>query len=304
MPTFTLLPENPKVACPRCHGATILGGGKPCCLACGWNLDAAETHAGHHLKNVPIGIALLAGFYLLLFVVFRQRQGDSWSGWPFAIFVVVGGIFLAQTLVKEWKALKQIEAIRKRTTIPASATGPARPEWDQTTLEGFRVLSSIARPRLVRMSRRGKIDVAVLSLLSLVVLVPILAFFLEPATRETNWHSLLFEIFWIVFVVAGGFGLAREFRKQVRGRDLLREGEITLGRVTGQAFTGSKHPKSRISYEYQDRAGGQYQGSDTDQNRTLFEEMPIPIFYDSLNPSKHIPEFVSIWEVVLPKTSS
>ena len=62
-----------------------------------------------------------------------------------------------------------------------------------------------------------------------------------------------------------------------------------MATVTHQTLTGGRHPSSKITYEFKDRAGVQFHCETTEDSRTLYEEMETPIFYNPANPTENVP---------------
>jgi hypothetical protein len=71
------------------------------------------------------------------------------------------------------------------------------------------------------------------------------------------------------------------FRNRIRERRLFMNGELSNGYVVTQSET----PYGRhIVYSYRDTIDTGFQNRATDFSNKLYEEMPIQIFYDPLNP--------------------
>jgi hypothetical protein len=104
----------------------------------------------------------------------------------------------------------------------------------------------------------------------------------RPFTPSNNLGALLlFALIWSVI------GITR-IRGARKDRELLAEGNLALAIVTRQEMVGGKHRRSKIRYEFRDAAGQQIAGEGTDESRELYEDMEVPVFYDSENPNRNV----------------
>lgn len=74
------------------------------------------------------------------------------------------------------------------------------------------------------------------------------------------------------------------FVNRWKERCLLVEGDFAKGIVLIQEDVSRSLP--RITYTFRDRLGTQFQRRVTDFSRSLFEQMPVSIFYDETEPSR------------------
>ena len=181
------------------------------------------------------------------------------------------------------------------TTAPnlsAQSSAPFVPTQDQEAL--FRV----PRPRQIRMSNRGKIQLAV-------VLIVVFGFVTAVGARLyffwTNTHSFAkFHTADWVFVGITALLLLilyGTWRSQLREINLLENGEIAAGRITQQGIINQNI--SSISYEFKDIRGQSHTASGTDYTQKLYEGMAVPVFYDSDNPKRNIAYCSTFHEVVI-----
>ena len=88
------------------------------------------------------------------------------------------------------------------------------------------------------------------------------------------------------------------FRSLVRDRSLLTDGEIAIGTVTSQFYSGGESRESKIEYQFKDGAGRTISGKCADKTRKLFEEMQTPVFYDPMDPAKNVALAGATYDVV------
>jgi hypothetical protein len=296
------------VTCPRCQAPASKGRGKPYCSKCGWNLVAAENGARERLKQIPLTLLLFAGFFAFILLVVRNSTVGV---------VVIGlflGIFLIYDGLADWMLLRKVSELRE---VLSGASYAATPQsaaissgqkiseaefatWDRTVRRDHEPLLSLAVPRDVRSSSKGKIGVAAILGACVVALGGFGVSSLELARSSVNSTTVLPTLLWLamllLFVCIGVI----ETRNELRRRRIIMEGEATLAKVVGQVTTGGKSRGSKISYVFRDRAGKFYEGSDYDRRRELYEEMPVVVFYDPANPSDSVAECANYWDIVAP----
>jgi len=76
--------------------------------------------------------------------------------------------------------------------------------------------------------------------------------------------------------------------REKRNWTLFRDGDVALARVlTQRRVQQGRTTFSKIDFEFRANSGQLVRNSQKDRSETVFEEMTIPVFYDSLNPSKN-----------------
>jgi hypothetical protein len=280
------------VMCPRCKGSTAKGMNKPYCLHCGWNLDSAEAKARESLGQESFILVLSAGFSIYLF--FAMSSTPS-----MAILITIFSGFLLYDVISAWKTLRDIKAIRVSKDFPASLpiAKLLSPSSDPTILRDHSQILSLPRPRSVRLSRSGKISLATTLLFCAISLGGFLVVVFGHYTGRSSWTNFGFSGLWFAFSLLFAYIGAMTISKEKRTRRLLIEGEVTLGRVTSQTLTGGRHRRSTITYVFSGGTVLERKGSGYDRNMDLYEEMVVPIFYDSRDPSQNIPECSTAWEI-------
>jgi len=86
----------------------------------------------------------------------------------------------------------------------------------------------------------------------------------------------------VPFVAGALFFLLMFYIFLKRDRRLVRQGEITIGKVVG-VRTGRRRGRT-VTYEFLDRSGRLITASCPDNTRSLAEGMAIPVFFNSENP--------------------
>ena len=130
---------------------------------------------------------------------------------------------------------------------------------------------ALAAPRTVRLSRRGKFDLAAMFATCMVLIGVGLS---ELPKSNANSKSVLPTLLWSAMLLLFAYIAIITTRHELRNRRIIIEGEATLARVVGQETTGGKNPRSKISYVFKDRAGKFYEGSGYDSRRELFRKCP------------------------------
>lgn len=265
------------ILCPRC-GAPIATYRafrptiKPFCSRCGWNLQRAEAtiaRTGSTMMFIPIAIAALA-----LLIAFATARTVS----PIGILVplAVGAILLIPSW-SYYSARKQLDAA-KSSANPALAMG--QPFVDPS----LQRLQALPRPRRVRF----RAPTSLLIILLFLVLLPIGVVYLmthHPASARGHVHPSGFLAMPIIFVVL----IVVPYFRDKRNQPLLRDGELSLGRVTYQEnIQVGKSSYSRIAYEFKTPSGQLIQDRAKDLTYSVYEDMTIPVFYDPANPSKNV----------------
>lgn len=265
------------ILCPRC-GAPIATYRafrptiKPFCSRCGWNLQRAEAtiaRTGSTMMFIPIAIAALA-----LLIAFATARTVS----PIGILVplAVGAILLIPSW-SYYSARKQLDAA-KSSANPALAMG--QPFVDPS----LQRLQALPRPRRVRF----RAPTSLLIILLFLVLLPIGVVYLmthHPASARGHVNPSGFLAMPIIFVVL----IVVPYFRDKRNQPLLRDGELSLGRVTYQEnIQVGKSSYSRIAYEFKTPSGQLIQDRAKDLTYSVYEDMTIPVFYDPANPSKNV----------------
>jgi hypothetical protein len=160
-----------------------------------------------------------------------------------------------------------------------------------------RLLAELPRPRPVRMSRRGKSTVALVTVVLLVSMgIFVAGLSAKSAAASSNGRppqTLAFALP-IVFILVI---VPVMLRQVLRQKPLLAEGEIGSARVTDQRL--ARHGPT-IRYEFTTPLGERFSRSASDGSGELSVGMKVPIFYDPRSPKKQLALCASFYEVALP----
>jgi hypothetical protein len=280
----------------------VLAINTPYCPNCGWNRERAIANARSSLVTLPIGFAMMGGFVFFMVHFWRFR-----NPYQIAIFCVVPTVGILINYVVMKRALNKLEALPAPTPRSASsaadvmragvtdAGGKSSGKIEPSTQD--QALLRTSRPREIQMAKDGKFSLAALAaavaLFGTILgahLYTVWARTFSPATFETkDW------------AMAGGFILllllpVGMWRSQVRECDLLKNGEIAMGRILRQS--NDDNGNSSIQYEFSDSQGQTHRGIGSDRARKLYEGMSVPVFYDRDNPKRQIAYCATLHEIV------
>lgn len=280
------------IMCPRCGSQVPLRrffnpANKPFCARCGWNLSAAETALDAKSRIMKLIPLFMAG--VVVFVVFTGSRANS----PFIFIVPVLFALLALAPLWNYYSTRKAIAAAKSTANPSLAQ--AQPPLDSA----LQMIQSVPRPRRVRFRFQGS-SAAVLvvfgafAILNGILFVAISRYPFSPrGVGLAPLFPLLF-VFLVIVVV-----LVVPYVREKRNLPLLRDGEVAFGRVVAQqTVQQGKASYSRIDYEFQTNTGQVVRNSCRDLNRAVFEDMTIPVFYDSLDPAKNIAACATYLKIV------
>jgi hypothetical protein len=174
----------------------------------------------------------------------------------------------------------------------APATGSEIPgPYDEIA----RQLAELPRPRAVRISRQGKLTVAVLLCAIAVSVVAFLWVGFATGSLAGSPHppasarQLVLPIAMVVAALVFLLGVSGQEKR------LLRDGEVGRGRVT-ECRAG--HRGTYIRYEFRSPAGQSFSRYAADRSRKLANGMSVPIFFDPNDPKKQVALCASMYEFV------
>ncbi|MGD1209960.1 MAG: DUF3592 domain-containing protein [Candidatus Acidiferrales bacterium] len=201
----------------------------------------------------------------------------------------------------------RVDRPRVSFTDTSASTEPGEATAAQKALaeEEFGRLSSLPRPRSVRMTRRG----ILYGLLAGSALLGMASLFGYAAWRVAAFHKPLPRLDgsdWFSAVVGVGFALALvgTLRRVVRDRRLLANGRIALGRIVTQR-TGRSHyffyEYSSITYSFSDGSLRTFTKVGTDYSKQYYEGMWVPIFYDPEKPGRCVADGCALCRLNVPR---
>lgn len=171
--------------------------------------------------------------------------------------------------------------------------------------EKQRFLASQPRPRAVRLSRRGKSWVLLLSSVLAAVEASLVIFLLTRWLREssmapvTSSHGMAFYSALLLPFLPVMFrrGLAKE-------KELIANGEVAVATVTSTTNSSSQVNRNdhvrTVRYKFLDKSGAIVEGTSVDSTFMLRDYSPLLIFYDSHDPTQHIAQCAAYYHVVVP----
>lgn len=137
------------------------------------------------------------------------------------------------------------------------------------------------RPRRVRLTLRGFGYTAGMAVLTTVLLW--LLFLVLQGIAVSSYAAAARYMVAIFVDIWALWSCISFFRTRIRERRLFMNGELSQGHVLNQSETRYGR---QIVYGYRDASGTAHQKPATDFSNKLYEEMPIHIFYDPLDPSE------------------
>ncbi|HET9399615.1 MAG TPA: hypothetical protein VFO34_01580 [Candidatus Acidoferrales bacterium] len=176
---------------------------------------------------------------------------------------------------------------------------------DMNTSEKQQFLASQPRPRTVRLSRRGKSWVLLLSSILAAVETSLVTFLLTRWLRESS-----------VAAVAGRHGIALYsalllpflpvmFRRGLaKEKELIANGEVAVATVISTSNSSSQVNRNdhvrTVRYTFLDKSGAIVEGSSVDSTLMLRDYSSMLVFYDSDDPTKHVAQCAAYYHVVVP----
>jgi hypothetical protein len=269
-----------KSSCPNCTSSAIRAQNESYCARCGWNLERTGARLEVSLaqsRTLWFGLLVISTI-LLPFGIF----GHLWTEYS-----AITAVFLL-ALLADGKQRLQLRSLR--------IAGSLLPAWDSTIAidcekdlrQKWQALFLLPARRDVRISIHGKgrIVTAAILLVFMVVLLFFLAWYAWVTARREGYLSDVpfwrFQVSCLASpLLAVGFGTWMDFRRGTRAKELLRHGEVAVGKVV------AKLEPARGYYEYvfQDAQGRERFGAEKTSEKKLSVGMFVPVLYDSSNES-------------------
>jgi hypothetical protein len=283
----------PAPPCPQCGAATRFAGYDPWCPSCGWNREVAGERLRRASRSIPLYYLLSVTLFGLFFRVWKSPQ-------PITLLFVFGmplvplGLLYASLRWSRSRFERDLReaAVGVRPSAASGATPPALPVNDD-----LRILREMPRPRPVRLSRKGKTNLAV-AMTGVTGFAAI--FILRAYTRYVVAGSLaaLSGADWVWLGVA--FLLAwtpyATWKNVQRHKVLMESGEVTLARVL-RHIGNTSNPT--IQYEFEDTSGQKVSGMASDMSRSIYEGMSVIVFFDAQDSRRRVAQCECFCEVVL-----
>jgi hypothetical protein len=172
-----------------------------------------------------------------------------------------------------------------------------------------RLLAGLARPRTVRLSRRGKSWIMVLACAGVAVEAGLLIYLssrwmqVHSLGAVVNGHEIAFFAALVVpllpFMLSPGWG------KQKR---LVRDGAVVIATVTWTSKSSSEVNRNddvrMVRYQFRTDSGAQITGSSADPTFQLREGSTMLVYYDPADPGEQAAQCASYYVAMAPGLAS
>ncbi len=260
------------------------------CEECGWKQRAFDQSWLRQLVVTVPGIFLLA--------IIGGR--DSWR-----FILGVALLSAGMHLVGVWRARKNVEPVP--SILPREIDFPARFEqkpWTEVRPDSprcppeYEYIFALPRPRELRATWRSVLQfglaLPIIGLALWLFIRDIHIIFPPGWMTRINKNSFFFAIV-TVLVVADGLSFLVKHRPKVR--ELLSEGEVSLGWVTNVTETSGDQRRMSIEYEFLDLTGRFRFGRCEDLTLASCEGEVVPVFYEASKPTNNVALCGSRWEI-------
>jgi len=267
-----------KVYCPHCRTEAtellaflFIQSSSVYCKNCGWNIGTATKT----LRGEMWTTFLLSGVGVLLAVTAWIRGAN---GIKDALIIAVAflALPLASGLVARYRLSKIGELPPGVSQQAAFAQPPGLPTPNGTDPVKDPALSM--RPRQARLSMRGYVYVAAMTVVT--ALVMFLLYRCVQILAASSKSSIVWAMLLVLSWGAVLWQCISFFRNRIREKWLLTNGELSHGFVVNQSTTRNG---SLIVYRYRESMGSAYQFRVTDFSNKLCDQMPIHVFYEPLD---------------------
>jgi hypothetical protein len=220
-------------------------------------------------------------------------------GWPWAVrcIYLAGCVFLGCVGLLSWLDYTTI-IVAEPQTVP-----PRPDDWDTRATSEYAPFLNLSTPRFVRISWKGWLRIIVgvicLGVVFILAIPPVSVDFGEHFLRQLREAALPIG----VLLLIGGLtnlNLARQRRSHL---PLFKSGTVVIGRVVQQRFQNITIGMdmiwrcSLVEYEFRDREGIPISGKGHDYSKSLFQEMPVLLFYKEEDASRNVALGCSLYEV-------
>jgi hypothetical protein len=280
-----------KVNCPDCGASaakvSLRRGCKFYCSQCGWNRENARE-ALVSLIRQSLFLAALGVIFAV--VVSVKNPNQRWLAGAILLAFSAWPLFYAVSARYQLRKLRQhaLQPGSHRTGSVALANATPLPGDDSQAItfrqKEFPELATIPRPRKLKTTWKGRGYWA----FALVLVVLYTMYGVSAALGEFrishSWNGNDFMPLVPAAMIYGWFFFF--LRNRIRERRLLADGELATGYVTAQS--NGRYTQS-IDYCFRRADGAMVAGSCHDASRSLFEGMPVAVFYDAQDPRRSVP---------------
>jgi len=277
------------IQCPRCHREAIGGPNawfekKPYCPSCGWNVDRVNS-GGKNQKALAVCFIAIA-IFLVGIGASNARSPNQHLG----SFVAFGFILVVLALVSWTRSKSQNRA----QAAPLSAGFGVSTTTSSEVAAAIERLRMVSRPRAIRLKPWMRFFAVMYGVFFAGGCYSVFLIVERGATKSGDSNLIAQALLGLIWLLVA-FTM---FRSMLRDRRLLSDGDVAIGTITAQSYSGGKSRQSRIVYEFKDAAGRTFSGKGSDRTGKLFEEMQTPVFYDSTNPAKNVALAAASYDVV------
>jgi hypothetical protein len=284
--------------CPQCNAPVANTLGKQYCPHCGWNRAEAERQTRLFLRLLPV-LVIVFDAPLIVWIFLGHAE--------VSVLALLGAIAfipaILVVLVVRGKVRMESLGVAGPKSGAGAASGTAGDESQEMVAPNedvgrkYRMLTELQRPRPVRMSRMGKMNVAVIfiALVAFAVALIVMAVLKPSGTGSARQPAQPLVVVLPLGLVTGIALFMR--RSLLEQRRLLELGEIAMARVSKQWAARNGFG---IRYEFTAPGGESFSRISTDGARLLTVGMSVPVFYDRQEPKRQVALSAAFFEVVLP----
>jgi hypothetical protein len=244
------------------------------CAHCGWNIPNTSAK----LRTSMFGMLGVTALGLFLVFIALTRGHQDWSG---ALAVSVAFVFLPSGLaILARIRLARLARVSADQTSDQGDVAPS-PEFTLADPEVERLRFS-SHPRTVRMNWKGRLLTIAVSACAAFVIW--LIYTMAPSVLHPTTDSVFKS-----FLIVGAFGwwlwsCFVFFRDRIRERNLFVDGDCANGVVLSRT---EERYGPYIVYSFRPPHGSSLQRRCRDYSNDQFEQMPLHVFYDPMEPSRN-----------------
>jgi hypothetical protein len=173
--------------------------------------------------------------------------------------------------------------------------------WSKGTMDSrYQAILTQARPRKVRLSKRGRSS---LLLFGAVVLVAEIWIFVALYLRWSRLHGVteLWRNNGLAFYAAVALPVLLLSYAPVLRRQklLLSDGQVTVAMITSRFRINNRGP-FYVKYKFQDDRGGLIERDSVDSTNLLREGSSMLVYYDSDDVESQVAQCAAFYEIVVP----
>jgi len=267
--------------------------GRAFCPQCGWNREAAEKQTRLLLKLLPV-LVIVFDAPLVIWIFLGHAEIPMLA--LFGLLAIVPAILVVLVI----RGKVRLAVLGGET--PQAVTSHAGPITisapSEEVAEQYAVLPELSRPRAVRISRRGKMNITIISIGLLAFAGALIAMIkTQPRTSSQNLVPVSRPILYVLPLALAMVLAGVVLRTVEQQGQLLSTGELAMARVTRQWNARNAYG---IQYEFTTPSGETFSRRTRDTAGQLLVGMTVPVFYDRQDPKKQVALCASFYEIALP----